>query len=63
MGKRDRLLLLALALAASAAQAREDDAPAFIRGPILHQSYDGRTDDLLTGGLGAAGLQSTKSGA
>src|SRR5262249_41859625 len=31
--------------------------PEFIRGPILHAQYDGVTNDLLTGGLGATGLQ------
>lgn len=33
-----------------------DDMPAFVRGRISHEYYDGRTDDLLTGGLGSAGL-------
>lgn len=33
-----------------------DDLPGFVRGGILHERYDGRTDDLLTGGLGSAGL-------
>jgi hydroxybutyrate-dimer hydrolase len=34
----------------------DDGTPDFIRGEILHTYYDGRTDDLLTGGLGSAGL-------
>src|SRR4051794_4155824 len=38
--------------------ARRRDA-GFIRGEILHTYYDGRTDDLLTGGLGSAGLAKT----
>ena len=33
-----------------------DDIPDFIRGDILHEYYDGKTNDLLTGGLGSAGL-------
>ena len=33
-----------------------DDIPDFIRGGILHEYYDGKTNDLLTGGLGSAGL-------
>lgn len=32
------------------------DRPGFIQGPILVTSYDGTGDDLLTAGLGAAGL-------
>jgi hydroxybutyrate-dimer hydrolase len=57
--KQLRLLpAIALALAATAVHAIEDERPAFLSGPILHQSYDGKTDDLLTAGLGAAGLQS-----
>ena len=27
-----------------------DDMPDFVRGGISHEYYDGRTDDLLTGG-------------
>jgi hydroxybutyrate-dimer hydrolase len=33
-----------------------DQTPDFIRGDILHEYYDGKTNDLLTGGLGSAGL-------
>jgi len=33
------------------------DRPDFIRGPVVHAHYDGVTNDLLTGGLGAGGLQ------
>ncbi len=35
----------------------DDDRPDFIKGPILCTTYDGNTDDLLTAGLGASGLQ------
>jgi len=31
--------------------------PAFIKGEILMQEYDGATNDLLTGGLGKSGIQ------
>jgi len=34
----------------------DDQTPDFIRGDILHEYYDGKTNDLLTGGLGSAGL-------
>ena len=34
----------------------DDGPPGFIRGEILHTYYDGKTNDLLTGGLGSAGL-------
>jgi hydroxybutyrate-dimer hydrolase len=62
MRARSLLCVIALALGASAVQATEDERPSFIRGPILHQFYDpadpNNPDDLLTAGLGAAGLQS-----
>lgn len=32
--------------------------PVFIRDPIIKYEFDGTSDDLLTGGLGATGLQS-----
>lgn len=36
--------------------------PHFIVGEIIHNFYDGDTDDLLTGGLGKTGLQSVAPG-
>lgn len=30
--------------------------PAFVKGPVRSQTYDGNSDDLLTAGLGASGL-------
>lgn len=30
--------------------------PAFVKGPVHSQTYDGNSDDLLTAGLGASGL-------
>lgn len=33
-----------------------NERPAFLRGPIDSRNYDGTTDDLLTAGLGRAGL-------
>ncbi len=32
--------------------------PHFVYGPVVHNVYDGVSDDLLTGGLGRSGLQS-----
>lgn len=37
---------------------RENVRPAFVSGEVTTTTYDGTTDDLLTAGLGAAGLQS-----
>lgn len=48
----------ALFAAPALADDDHDGGPRFIVGEILHKSYDGLTDDLLTGGLGRAGLQS-----
>ena len=39
-----------------AAHAQDGDRPGFLKGPILSATYDGVTDDLLTGGLGKTGL-------
>jgi hydroxybutyrate-dimer hydrolase len=36
--------------------------PPFIKGPILVETYDGVSDDLLTGGLGKTGLQGALPG-
>jgi hydroxybutyrate-dimer hydrolase len=44
-------------LAASAGYARDGLTPLrFLRSAIIHTAYDGKSDDLLTGGLGATGL-------
>ena len=54
------LFLLAFTLVATELQAIEDQRPPFLRGPVLHHSYPAdadNPDDLLTGGLGASGLQ------
>lgn len=49
---------LALPLAmATTAWADTPLPPPFIKGEILHQAYDGVSNDLLSAGLGAAGLQ------
>lgn len=45
-----------VALAASAAPAA--NPPSFIKGDVRVTHFDGESDDLLTGGLGAAGIQS-----
>jgi hydroxybutyrate-dimer hydrolase len=49
-----------LAALATLAHAREPgqflERPAFVSGPILHATYDGKSDDLLTAGLGKSGL-------
>ena len=54
------LWILMAGLAAPQGIAQESRAvgarPAFILGPILQASYDGQSDDLLTAGLGQAGL-------
>src|SRR5690349_4384046 len=38
--------------------ANEHHRPPFVSGEIIKHTYDGVTDDLLTAGLGPAGLQS-----
>ena len=54
--------LVGLAAAAQPAPAQDADfpfpVPPFIAGPVKVTSYDGNTDDLLTAGLGRAGLGS-----
>lgn len=48
-----------LGLASTTASAAEpNEKPAFIVGDILSVTYDGVSDDLLTGGLGKTGIQS-----
>ena len=67
MGReRPRLLAIlgtvALAAVSGAVEAKEAGAdqrpPWFINGPVKVTSYDGVSDDLLTAGLGAAGIAS-----
>ena len=50
---------IAFAIAAAAAQADggPNHKPGVIQGEIRTAAYDGNTDDLLTAGLGAAGIQ------
>jgi hydroxybutyrate-dimer hydrolase len=55
---RSLALAAACALAATAASAHDDDAP-IIRGSLKVAVYDGVTDDLLSAGLGLAGLITT----
>lgn len=55
------LALVALLAVATPALPDDDDdddreRPHFIRGPILHTTYDGINDDLLTAGLGKTGI-------
>jgi hypothetical protein len=52
------LLLCSFVSFSAVADDDDDDSgvPGFIKGPILHQIYDGVTDDLLTAGLGKTGL-------
>ena len=55
MAKRTLLLLLAVAACRSGSD--ENALPSFVvPGSVVTTSYDGGTDDLLTGGLGVAGL-------
>ncbi len=51
-------LCLAIALAAAACSKGEDinKQPTFISGPMVTKTYDGTTNDLLTGGLGKTEL-------
>jgi len=53
-----RVLPLLAALAACHASPDTNDVPSFVKGDILEKTYDGTTDDLLTGGLGKTGLGS-----
>jgi hydroxybutyrate-dimer hydrolase len=55
-----RILLSFLAVTAACSSSDNNDLPSFVvRGSVVTNTYDGNTDDLLTGGLGAAGLGST----
>jgi hydroxybutyrate-dimer hydrolase len=50
--------LIVLSVVSTLSIADEHQRPAFISGEIIKHSYDGVSDDLLTAGLGAGGLQS-----
>jgi hydroxybutyrate-dimer hydrolase len=59
------LLCSFVSFSAVADDDNDDDGsgvPGFIKGPILHQIYDGVTDDLLTAGLGKTGLAGAAPG-
>jgi hypothetical protein len=59
------LLLCSFVSFSAVADDDDDDdsgVPGFIKGPILHQIYDGVTDDLLTAGLGKTGLTGAAPG-
>lgn len=52
------VILLTLALSSPALSTHwTNKKPAFIKGEILMQEYDGVTNDLLTGGLGKSGIE------
>ncbi len=53
-----RILPLLLAVAACHASPDTNDLPSFVKGTIVTNTYDGTSDDLLTGGLGKTGLGS-----
>ena len=54
-----RIVLLALALAGCHSTPDYNTLPTFVTGTIVKNTYDGSTNDLLTGGLGKSGLGST----
>src|SRR5438132_5512130 len=51
-----RIVLLALALAGCHSTPDYNTLPTFVTGTIVKNTYDGSTNDLLTGGLGKSGL-------
>src|SRR5438309_2695166 len=54
-----RALILCLPLFAVACSSNDDNTlPSFVKGTIAKTTYDGTTNDLLTGGLGKTGLGS-----
>ena len=55
-GGKPSLLLLVLSLAACRSNNELNTRPSFVKGPITTTTYNGTTDDLLTGGLGKSGL-------
>jgi hydroxybutyrate-dimer hydrolase len=48
--------LLLLGSQSASAAPGDDSRPGFLKGPILSTTYDGVSNDLLTGGLGKSGL-------
>jgi hydroxybutyrate-dimer hydrolase len=50
------LAVATLLVVASTALAHDDDGLRFVRSSLVCEKYDGTTDDLLTAGLGTAGL-------
>lgn len=52
------LVMAALLAVGGQAAAHGNERPSFVKGQILCASYSGAGDDLLTAGLGAAGIQS-----
>jgi hydroxybutyrate-dimer hydrolase len=52
-----RLLSLFAVLAACSSRKDTNDLPSFVKGTIVKNTYDGTSNDLLTGGLGRSGLQ------
>jgi len=55
-GGKPSLLLLVLSLTACRSNNELNTRPSFVKGQITTTTYDGTTDDLLTGGLGKSGL-------
>ena len=54
-----RAFFLCLPLLAAACGSSDDNTlPTFVKGTIAKTTYDGTTNDLLTGGLGKTGLAS-----
>jgi hydroxybutyrate-dimer hydrolase len=53
---RSTLTLVAVLLAACHSSKDVNTLPTFVKGNIAKATYDGTTNDLLTGGLGASGL-------
>lgn len=56
--KLSSVVAVLLFLLLSPGYANSSEMPPFIKGEILSTTYNGVTDDLLTGGLGRSGLQS-----
>ncbi|HEY5676656.1 MAG TPA: 3-hydroxybutyrate oligomer hydrolase family protein, partial [Myxococcales bacterium] len=53
-----RILPLLAAVAACHASPDTNELPSFVKGTVHRSTYDGSSDDLLTGGLGKSGLGS-----
>jgi hydroxybutyrate-dimer hydrolase len=54
--KKPSLMLLALSLTACRSNNDLNTRPSFVKGAVVTTSYNGSSDDLLTGGLGKTGL-------